>query len=126
MNKKYLLLLLVIIFTGIATTSQAISLSLANHPDSFAKLAEKVSPAVVNIYTTKDVRVVPQPNGSVDPFFDQFFDEFFRRHYPNQKPQRQQNSLGSGFIFSEDGKVITNYHVIEGADEVLVNLSDGK
>lgn len=105
--------------------SQAISFSIGR-PDSFSKLAENVSPTVVNINTTKDVRRYSHPFGGVDPYFDQFFKDYFDRNYPGQQTQRQQNSLGTGFIISEDGKVLTNYHVINGADEIFITLHSGK
>jgi len=119
-------ILFTIVILGIGQKdSSAISFSLGR-PDSFSKLVEKVGPSVVNIYTTKDMRYRPHPFSGVDPFFDQFFKDYFKRHYPNQKPRRQQNSLGTGFIISEDGKILTNYHVIAGGDDIYINLSDNK
>ena len=93
-------------------------------PDSFADLADRLLPSVVNISSTQVVREdrgpqAPQlPEGS--PFGDSFRD-FFNR---NQGAPRRATSLGSGFIISEDGLVVTNNHVIEGADEITVTLSD--
>lgn len=93
-------------------------------PDSFADLADKLLPSVVNISSTQVVREDrgPQapklPEGS--PFGDSFR-EFFDR---NQNAPRRATSLGSGFIISSDGLVVTNNHVIEGADEITVTLSD--
>ena len=91
-------------------------------PDSFADLAERLSPAVVNISTATLVEGVsdydlPQfPEGSP---FEEFFKEF------NQRPGAQRTqSLGSGFITDKTGIVITNNHVIENADEITVILSD--
>lgn len=95
-------------------------------PESFADLVEEVSPAVVNITTTTKVaeRVGPRgvvPEGSP---FEEFFREFQDRSGPNN-PRRPTSALGSGFVISEDGFVITNNHVIEGADEILVEFFDG-
>jgi serine protease Do len=93
-------------------------------PESFADLAEKLLPSVVNISSTQVVREdrgpqAPQlPEGS--PFGDSFR-EFFNR---NQGAPRRATSLGSGFIISTDGLVVTNNHVIDGADEITVTLSD--
>ncbi len=96
-------------------------------PESVAPLAEKVSPAVVNITTTTMVesRTVPEgivPKGS--PFED-FFREFQDRHGPDSRPRRS-TALGSGFVISEDGFVVTNNHVIDRADEILVEFFSGK
>lgn len=97
-------------------------------PD-FADLAEKQGAAVVNISTTQIVRqnrVMPGiPFDESDPMF-----ELFRRFFPQQPrqgqaPREYQNhSLGSGFIISADGYVMTNAHVVDGADEVTVKLND--
>ena len=98
-------------------------------PESFANLAEKLLPAVVNISTTAVVKQsagkrpeLPQfPPGS--PFED-FFREFFDRNNPKQ--QRKSTSLGSGFIIDGKGIVITNNHVIQGADEISVVLQNNE
>jgi len=94
-------------------------------PDSFADLAERLSPAVVNISTSQTVerpqRERPQlPDGS--PFED-FFEKFFDQGGP-KGPQKVQ-SLGSGFVIDAEGYVVTNNHVIEDADEITVNFPDG-
>jgi serine protease Do len=94
-------------------------------PLSFADLAEKLKPTVVNISTTKTVRggSMRSPFGQGNPFGDEFFDRFF-----GDTPQREfkQRSLGSGFIISADGYIITNNHVVEQVDKIIVKLSDGK
>lgn len=96
-------------------------------PNSFADLAEQVSPAVVNITTSTilnrsgDEMDVPQ--GSP---FDDLFKEFNDRDRGEEPPQeRRGTALGSGFIISADGYVVTNNHVIEDADEVEIELFDG-
>ena len=97
-------------------------------PDSFADLAERLTPAVVNISTTQtvqrpsdDVQIPQFPPGS--PFEDLFRD-FLERGQGNQAP-RKVTSLGSGFVIDPSGVIVTNNHVIDGADEVTVNLADG-
>ncbi len=92
---------------------------------SFADLAEKVSPSVVNISTTKTPkrRTVGRPQRLPRDPFDDFFDNFFNGG-PMGEPQPQK-SLGSGFIINSEGFIITNNHVVEGADEIQV-LIDGK
>ena len=98
-------------------------------PSSFAPLVKNLTPAVVNINTTKVVErrgrnfnFHGSPFSNNDPF-DEFFNRFF-----GQQPQRKfkQRSLGSGFIISKDGYILTNNHVVEDADEVKVTLSDEK
>ena len=101
-------------------------------PDSFADLVEKVSPAVVNINTTS---VIEQPTGPMfpegSPFSDLFRDFGFpapdQRSPFGQQPRAPQraNALGSGFVISDDGYIVTNNHVIEGADEIEIEFRDG-
>jgi serine protease Do len=98
----------------------------AQPASGFADLAEKLTPAVVNISTAQTVDVpdrdgLPIPEGS--PFEDLFRD-FFEENGPTV-PRREQ-SLGSGFIVSPEGYVVTNTHVIEDADEITVILVDGE
>jgi serine protease Do len=86
---------------------------------SFAPLVKKAAPAVVNIFTRKAVtrRVSPLVD---DPFFRRFFGDTFQ-----QRPrERVETSLGSGVIVDSDGLIVTNFHVITGADEIKVVLAD--
>ena len=97
-------------------------LSFANAiPNSFADLAEKLMPSVVYISTTQTVKT----NGRQFPF--QFppgspFGEMFKDFDRNQQTERKASALGSGFIIKEDGVVITNNHVIKGAEDILVRI----
>ncbi len=96
-------------------------------PDSFAGLAEKLLPSVVNVSTTQVVEgrggmELPQlPPGSP---FEEFFKEFFDRNRPKEERRRRATSLGSGFIVDGGGYVVTNNHVIQDADEITVVLQD--
>ncbi|AXI42947.1 Do family serine endopeptidase [Sulfitobacter sp. SK011] len=98
-------------------------------PESLAPLAEQISPSVVNITTSTVVagRTGPQgivPEGS--PFED-FFREFQDRNNDGEEPRaRRSSALGSGFVISEDGFVVTNNHVIEGADEITIEFFSGE
>jgi len=87
---------------------------------SYAPLVKRVAPAVVNIYTRKMVRQRISPLFG-DPFFQQFFGGALP---PGMTRQRMESSLGSGVIVRPDGLVVTNNHVIAGADEITVVLSD--
>lgn len=97
-------------------------------PD-FVVLAKQLKPAVVNIGTAKTIK--PQRRLQ-RPFGNQFghdpFQDFFDHFYDDQQPQQayKQRSLGSGFIISKEGYILTNNHVINGADEIKVKLADGR
>jgi serine protease Do len=109
-------------------SASAISPFDGTAPASFADLAERVKPAVVNISTTKIIKGKRfiNPFGR-SPFDDYFGDDFFNRFF-GDIPQRdfKQKSLGSGFIISNDGYILTNNHVVENTDKILVKISDGK
>jgi len=91
---------------------------------SFAPLVKKTAPAVVNIYTQKIVQARRGvPSLFDDPFFRRFFGDGFGVPLDHPK-RRKQNSLGSGVIVGADGTIVTNRHVIEGADEIRVILAD--
>ncbi|MEO0372984.1 MAG: trypsin-like peptidase domain-containing protein, partial [Pseudomonadota bacterium] len=94
-------------------------------PESFADLAEGVSPSVVNITTSTVVSQSTNPSPIVpegSPFED-FFREFQDR---NGDRPRRSSALGSGFVISEDGYVVTNNHVIESADEIIIEFFTGE
>ena len=114
--------LLLFLSTGVLTGSV-----FASTPD-FVELADNLKPAVVNISTSQTVQqrtpVFPGPRGPGNDMFEEFFERFFRG-YP-QQPPREKRSLGTGFIISKDGYILTNDHVVKDADVIKVKLSDGR
>ncbi len=123
--------------TAVLTAAAVIALvslpvaAFRDGPQSVAPLAEALSPAVVNISTTQVAKSpdgVPLPKVPKGSPFEDFFEEFFnKRGGRNGGPtDRKVSSLGSGFVIDGvEGLVVTNNHVIEGADEIIINFADG-
>jgi serine protease DegS len=88
-------------------------------PVSYSNAVNTAAPSVVNIYTRKLVQRKTHPMLN-NPYFERFFE-----NSPEPR-ERMQSSLGSGVILTADGHIITNYHVIAGADEIVVSLHDGR
>ena len=123
------------IFSVVSTPKHSFALSSATQQLSsnlFVNIAKKLNPAVVNVSTKSKIekthrnfrppgggRPGPGQGRSPDSFRD-FYDKFFGER-PNQKPKR---GMGSGFVIDKEGHILTNYHVIEGADEIVVLLED--
>lgn len=92
---------------------------------TFAPVVKKVMPSIVNVFSSKEIRNDSRNVGPLfdDPFFRRFFgDDFFGK--PNVPRERQERSLGSGVIVSPDGYILTNNHVVDGATDVKISLSD--
>ncbi len=123
-----------ILFTALLlpATSQAKE-TVVLLPD-FSTLSEQNRPVVVNIRTTRMVTPGGRATRPMDNVPEEMLRHFFglprgqapQREPQDQTPRRQVNSLGSGFIISADGYIVTNYHVIRGADEILIKMSDRK
>lgn len=122
---------LVIVLLGVTSVSQIANARPA--PDSFADLAERLLPSVVNIATSQMVADRQGPDFQFPPGspFEDLFRDFMDRNgqggeQGGPSPQkRRATALGSGFIISADGYIVTNNHVIDGADEISVRLHDG-
>jgi serine protease Do len=111
----------------VAASAASPALATSSAPAaSYADMLEKVTPAVVSIYTTQVIKGGSQQMPSIfsDPFFQQFFGPGFGR---NMKPRNQtEHGLGSGVIVSKDGYILTNNHVIDKATDIQVELLDGR
>jgi serine protease Do len=125
MRKAVLLLTAVFLATVLCAPLPA---AAKYSPPDFVSLAKSLKPTVVNIGTEKKAkqRRQPRPYGNA-PFGSDPFQDFFDRFFEDQMPQsRAQRSLGSGFIISADGYILTNNHVVDGADEIKVKFSNGR
>ena len=107
----------------IATSQNALPVSLGNFANGFSAVLKPALPAVVNISSSKVVKPErnQQPQVFNDPMFRQFFGDQFGQG--QARPMREQ-SLGSGVILTSDGTILTNNHVVEGATDIKVSLSD--
>ena len=102
------------------------AVSQVRGPQSVADLAEKLQGAVVNISTTQTLKGsqgIPLPEVPKGSPFEDFFEDFFNRQQRPDRPRRV-NSLGSGFVIDASGLIVTNNHVIDGADEIFVKFND--
>jgi len=126
--------LLVVLPQGVLAQQQKNIAFLERLGETFASVAEEASPAVVGIKakikSSRRPSMEQRPFGEpFDPFGDDFFDFFFRRRSPQGRQQqyrRQQTAQGSGFIISKEGYILTNNHLIRRAEEVSVELLDGR
>jgi Do/DeqQ family serine protease len=89
---------------------------------SYADIVGRVSPAVITIHSEMRVRAPQQYPFMDDPMFRQFFGD----RVPQQMPEQRRSGLGSGVIISTDGYILTNHHVIDGAEQIKVDLNDGR
>ncbi len=126
--RKYLLRFLMVAATAllpfIVLEGPAVASAMA--PD-FVELAKKLKPSVVNISTTKVVGAQQSRRPQANPYGNDPFNDFFERFFQDipQRPHKERGQ-GSGFIISDEGYIFTNNHVVSGADEIKVKLSDGR
>lgn len=111
-------------FAGAITEGPHVTITApSNMPSSFAELAEKMSPTVVNVKVTKIEKAGFQGSGMQQQPYGDFFGRFFEG-MPEMPRNHQTQGAGSGVIISKDGYILTNNHVVEGAKEVTVTLAD--
>ena len=107
-NKKIIFIL--IFFIGSFHSSNAF-----NGPSTFADLTERLSPSVVNISTTGTISATQNQQPSIEDFFN----------FPDQPKEKTFNALGSGFVISDDGYIVTNNHVVKNASDIQINFTNG-
>ena len=109
-------------FAGNSATPADTSAAGTTAQNSYADVVSRVSPAVVTVRSTQRSRPSQQYPFMDDPFFRDFFGD----RMPQQQPPRRAEGLGSGVIVSQDGYILTNYHVVDGALEIRVELTDNR
>ncbi len=122
-RRALVLIAVLVMASGSALAESRTPTSQAEIKLSFAPLVKRAAPAVVNVFTQKIVESRSRVPLFNDPFFRQFFGEQFGVPQ-GQRRSHRQNSLGSGVIVDPRGVIVTNNHVIEGADEIRIVLSD--
>lgn len=110
-------------------TPPALAFAEGNGPSSVAPLAKRLQDAVVNIATSQTIKGpqgVPLPKVPKGSPFEDFFDDFFNKRGGAPRADRKISSLGSGFVIDgKEGLIVTNNHVIDGAEEIVINFHDG-
>lgn len=106
--------------SGVGTSLTTTDASATGLSNSYAEPVARSAPAVVNVHTTKRI-AAPRIIMPADPILRRFFEQM-----PGFNQQQKTTSLGSGVLVSEQGYILTNLHVIDGADEIVVALNDGR
>jgi Do/DeqQ family serine protease len=116
--------------TPAATAQTSITHAVAGARDSYADIVKLVAPAVVTIRVEGKGRMIPtQFQGPSDDMFRRFFGEQFGEQFgrgQRQQPMPRQRGLGSGIVVTTDGYLLTNFHVVDGADNIKVETTDGR
>ncbi|MEF8888761.1 MAG: trypsin-like peptidase domain-containing protein, partial [Desulfohalobiaceae bacterium] len=127
LTRRVVYLCFICIFFLVASACAGTQAKTENQLPSFSGLAQKAGSAVVNISTVKTVETSERLREFFSPFKDNpYFDEFFKKFFEDQPRQEKRNALGSGFIISDDGYIVTNHHVVAKAHKVQVSLRESE